>query len=1311
MALAFECGLHLLNPSPASDTRSAPSSPPPSKHPLPARLLRRAARWLGTWSLGTLSALLGPMVLVVLGASLWLWAGTEGSLGTALKWADKALPAGQHLTSSNVQGSVRQGGRIGQLTWRAPLLQVQAQDADIAIDWSLLWKQPWPVQSVHLKTLQIQDHRPAKPLTPWLDLNWPLPVQMALKVDHLDWQGATPVTLSGIQAHYAYDGRTHTLKVPALTLAQGQYSLQASLQGVAPMALKLDVDGLVKTPPMGGTPALALLLHASAHGNLAGPQAQLELHAELSPAPHQVHWPQGKAPVHLALQADVRPWQQPAIVQAQGQWQALNLAPLWPQAPQTHLNGQAQIKPDGPDWSLQAELRNLLPGAWDVQRLPLTRLTLQARHHQGLWQVLPSQAQLAGGQIQVQGAQSAAGWTGNMAVSGIQPAQLHSALTGPPLQGQLQAQETGSGPIRFDAQLQSAAAPTQTAKAMSKLGSVQGLHFEQLALSGHWQDEVWHIDALKLNARQAAIEARFKYSPRQASLQGQWSVQLPGLRAKAEGQLAPQEGQGQLDIDVQDAAASWTWLQKLPGWSDRLSALKASGSGQLQAQWQGGYAQAQTPFKLSAQWPRLTWQTPQQAAWLLDPGQLQMVGTPLAWQAQWQSHLSQGAASSRLQARLSAARPHLQSQQWRGLLDSLDLEARGTPPQDIWRLQLQKTMAWQADLGQSALALSWSNAHLQMQGPSPGISRVQVEPGHWHSASTGKAPSTQFAASWEDLPLNWLPSAWRMGIPNDVLLQGQVQLTQNEDTTLKAQMRRSRGDLRIQTEPSPGQLTAVGLREASLVLHVHNESLQADLQWDSEQMGRAQAQVFSTLSRTTQGWQWPAQAPLRGSVKARLPQIGAWSVLAPPGWRVQGTLDAQFDLAGTRSQPQWQGRLNADQLAVRSAVQGVSFDQGQMQARLQGQEVILDRLSLRGAGPQGGDITAQGRIHMAPRVSPPSPTQAKPLQAAQMSLQIDAKSLRVSSRADRRLVVSGQVTARLQSGLMQIRGLLKADQAMFLLPDESTPNLGDDVVIVRPHSLLSNTAPPNPPRPDQPSWIGTPDVRVTLDLGPDFQLQGKGLNTRLTGQLELVSNASTQGLPRLHGQVSTWGGRYKAYGQQLNISTGVLRFNGAYDNPGLEIIALRPHLTQSVGVQVSGTALLPRIRLYADPDMLDADKLAWLVLGRSAANGGAESAVLQQTAMVLLSGNGQTFSSELAGNLGLDEISLATSTRPGTTATGAAVTLGKRLSQDFYMAYEASLSGTLGSLYIFYDISRRLTLRAQAAEQSALDLILTIRKD
>jgi len=139
------------------------------------------------------------------------------------------------------------------------------------------------------------------------------------------------------------------------------------------------------------------------------------------------------------------------------------------------------------------------------------------------------------------------------------------------------------------------------------------------------------------------------------------------------------------------------------------------------------------------------------------------------------------------------------------------------------------------------------------------------------------------------------------------------------------------------------------------------------------------------------------------------------------------------------------------------------------------------------------------------------------------------------------------------------------------------------------------------------------------------------------------------------------------------------------------------------------------VRLYADPDMPDADKLAWLVLGRSPAGGGAESAVLQQAAMALLGGSGKRLGGDLANALGLDEISVASGSRSATatsnTATGTAITLGKRLSKDFYLVYESSLSGAFGSLYVFYDLSRRLTLRAQAGDVNALDLVYTVRRD
>ena len=57
------------------------------------------------------------------------------------------------------------------------------------------------------------------------------------------------------------------------------------------------------------------------------------------------------------------------------------------------------------------------------------------------------------------------------------------------------------------------------------------------------------------------------------------------------------------------------------------------------------------------------------------------------------------------------------------------------------------------------------------------------------------------------------------------------------------------------------------------------------------------------------------------------------------------------------------------------------------------------------------------------------------------------------------------------------------------------------------------------------------------------------------------------------------------------------------------------------------------------------------------------------------------------------------------------MTLGKRLSSDFYVTYERSIGGTFGTLFIFYDLTRRLTLRGQAGQKSGLDLIYTLKYD
>jgi translocation and assembly module TamB len=362
----------------------------------------------------------------------------------------------------------------------------------------------------------------------------------------------------------------------------------------------------------------------------------------------------------------------------------------------------------------------------------------------------------------------------------------------------------------------------------------------------------------------------------------------------------------------------------------------------------------------------------------------------------------------------------------------------------------------------------------------------------------------------------------------------------------------------------------------------------------------------------------------------------------------------------------------------------------------------ISEFMLQGAGDKGagGVLRAQGEAGWV---------DGKP----QVLLNAKLERLRASLRTDRQITLSGDIQARLEGKAAAFNGTLRVDQASILLPDESTPQLGDDVVV----RSASGGAAAGKQAPSETSSTAGADEKngrslklaVQLDLGDNFRIQGKGLDTRVRGTLAL--NAESKDTVRLTGTVSTVGGQYRAYGQRLDVEQGLLRFTGAVDNPTLDILAIRPNLTQRVGVQITGTALLPRVRLYAQPELPDAEKLSWLVVGRASASGGAEAALLQQAAIALLgSKTGQ--SAGLAASLGLDELSFrgAETLANGSTSEGA-VTLGKRFSRNFYAAYERSISGALGTLFVFYDLSQRFTVRAQAGEQSAVDLIYTVPFD
>ena len=1387
--------------------------PPPTRSTRPGVPHRNlVSRWFAAlvWTLFSLAA---AAVLAVSG--VWWWAGTDGSLATVLGWAARAQP----LVATGTTGALRAGGQVNTLTWQQGGLSIRAEDLRLA------W-QPWALLQGELAIRQltaarvtVNDQRPPTPPTS-APTSLRLPLQLSvgsLAIGQVNYAGPNKATASGmvfsatdIAGRYGFDGLTHSVALTSTRVADGLYKGTATLQADAPMRLDARLDAAVQARlPAAATqpPVLPATLPLVAQLTARGPLADLSVDANLQvmapPAtPKAPTTGKGKTPLPLqpqaTLKARVTPWAAQTLPQADATFRDLDLAALVPNTPRTQLTGSASVQPLAPPatgtvagqfWAARVQLTNRLSGPWNQQRLPLDSLDAAGQWQNGVGLLQTFKAQVGGGVVVATGRWSTAspsttptapasapatGWSLQTTLQGVNPARLYTTLPPRPLSGAAAAHSAGDA-IGFDIKLKSTG-PTPNNNRALYLPNLR-----EANANGSWNPVLaggtLTLSALRVRTDDAALTGKLVAQPHERSGQGQLAFTAPGLSAQLQGTLGATSGQGGLQVRSTNAAAALAWLRTLPGLPASVQTAQATGNGELNGQWTGGWRDPAITLRLNvpALDLRLPAATTATTTQVTTPATVQLQALQLALSGR----LSQAQLTAQGRATLDQRRVNLQlaatggrstagatlaASSWQGAIQQLNValedpslgSAKRTGTAAHATNPVNFTNAWALAL-RSPLALKWQplSANGSAGGLDTSAGQASLSAPAVTRTAAGAATPTPLTTvppaviAWQ--PVRWrpntlatagtitgLPLAWAEvlmgpqlasnGLSGDVVFNGDWDALLTDTLRLKASLTRSSGDVTVQATSPEGTSTRLnaGIRQAQLTVSNDGDALNLALRWDSARAGTADGQLTTRLSRSAPvsmsgnsptaapslgGWTWPESAPLRGQLKAQLPQVGVWSVLAPPGWRLRGSLGANIAISGTRATPQLSGDLLADDMALRSVVDGVEFGSGKLRARLDGTRLRINEFTLYGAGgPNGGGVlTAQGDAAF---------TNGQP----QVQLTAQLTRLRASIRTDRQLTVSGDIQARLQGNAADVTGSLVVDQARIALPDESTPQLGSDVVVRRASGPARVRATPDstPKAPEAPtnatatsSTTRAVQLAVKLDLGPDFRVQGKGIDTRLNGVLTVSGDVANG--PRLVGAVNTVGGQYRAYGQRLDVDQGVLRFTGPPGNPSLDILAIRSdafQTNQRVGVQITGTALIPRIRLYAQPELPDAEKLSWLITGKATASGGAEAALLQQAALALIGSKTGGSSGGLVSSLGLDELSFksSSSNADGTTSQ-AAVTLGKRFSRNFYAAYERSVSGALGTLYIFYDLSQRFTVRAQAGQQSAVDLIYTVPYD
>lgn len=1216
------------------------------------------------------------LVLIALLAAVAWWGSQEGTL----RWL---LERGAHQAQLQIQvhglrGSVWRGVSIESLQlqhtdWRLQLQQLR-------LHWFY-----WPGGGVRIPRLRIQNAEwqllRTRDEPPKLPTRLALPFEIIIDkvmLDRLQWRSASgaQAEVHDIEAQIRLGSQYHAFEVQQARVDQWQMQADIHLQTDAPFDLQAQGQLISMTPD---TPWKSV--NARAQGSLSAVQIQA-----------RVQWRRASDTPVLEAEWRIKPFEKDGI--APLYVRAMGIPNAWWGATQrqAEIDAEAWITWHTARPQVQMQIRNQRSGPWDANKLPFEILQARwtpmprrdkARNDWTAWQTDSLAIDAAGGRTTGQAQvvlQPTLKVSWQIQAERVQAARVNSKAGAAVWQGRSQG-EWSKTALAFDVQAQTAGLRIQT---QVRRAASQAWHVQAEAQATQWSAQrMWRVLPSYWPTHPVTVQAQFSglwwFEPTgwrmsDASLR----LTTPGATLTAGGSFGTPSARLSLLLDAQrlEAVTGW-WGHSLSG-SAQIHAvlggtiqdpLLAGTLNMSQARWVVGQTFAVRMARVNGFFQVVD----KSVATEISADQIQ-VGDALFNQAglSGSGSLQQHVFSLRAQG-LGASKPVQAQAEWAG-------SWQGESSPGLWRGQWRRfdnqgrfrmQLLAPAALEVSAGRLRLNNAHFQVADGRIHVENLQREAGQWRSRGRVENVSAQALARW--FPALSAPR-------NTLTLGGAWDMTWGEQWNGQLRLARERGDV----WPTTVSSTSLGLETLEFNVSARDGRLQATFAMAAQRAGQLQARLSTELSQRDGRWGWAGDAPLQAQVQGELSSLAWLGLLTDIPFSADGRMRVNVQVAGTWAGPELQGELIGERLTLRTYQPRATLQNGRV--RLTWENGILHWREFHFQG-RNGQLTASGSWN--PR-----------LRGEQGVIQLVFEQLDAITDPLYKCIVSGSVQVAIRdwqsAASVRVLGRLQADQARLTLRDTTAPALGADVVVTRSDEDAA------------PSTRRFPiDMDLRFELGRDFQVVGYGAEAQLQGVVQLEGKA---GNPlRALGTVQTVSGKYYAYGQALHLQRGYLSFNGPIDNPAINFYAQRENLPVDVGVEVSGTLLIPRVRLVSNPVMSSTEKIAWLALGRGLdATSRNDLAVLSLAASALLDrGEGLPLNQRIAQNIGLDDIGV----RGGAGLEETIVSVGKRLSKNLYLTIERSVSGASTLAKLRYEVARRWQVQALTGTESALDVFFTFSFD
>ncbi len=420
---------------------------------------------------------------------------------------------------------------------------------------------------------------------------------------------------------------------------------------------------------------------------------------------------------------------------------------------------------------------------------------------------------------------------------------------------------------------------------------------------------------------------------------------------------------------------------------------------------------------------------------------------------------------------------------------------------------------------------------------------------------------------------------------------------------------------------------------------------------------------------------YPRQT-LRADAQLTANDLGLIEALIPEIQDLHGQVALDLNATGTLARPNIKGSANLINGSLRIPRLGLTIDQLSLHSQNNNTENLNFQLKARSGE---GNLVVEGKTTLDRNRGWPT------------EFLIKGDAFEVSRIPEAQILVSPDLEVKVQKRNVSITGSVHIPYARLQPKDITTAaRVSEDAIILGDESTAIE------------KWALTSNIRLTL--GDRVNFYGYGFEGRFGGSLLLQDEPGQSS--RATGEIIIPEGRYRAYGQRLDVEQGRLIFSGGPPgNPGLDVRAVRHINNITTGLKLRGNLNKPQVELFSIPAMGQTDTLAYLLLGRPLDKASSEDGnMMAQAALALGLTGGDRIARALGSRFGIDDIRVESND----SGDQASLIMGRYLSPRLYVGYGVGLVKAINTFNVRYQISDHWQLKGESGEYSGMDILYTI---